>query len=137
MYDTGKVLLGIVIFLLVVLSPLLYNLGTSSTAEMPELKLPPNGATECVLDRATMRATHMDMLNEWRDTVVRDGKRYYEDRDTGERKPMSLTLTCLQCHSNKEEFCDACHDYMGVAPYCWDCHVAWAPGSPVETGEVQ
>jgi hypothetical protein len=36
---------------------------------------------------------------------------------------MSLTRTCLDCHSNKAEFCDRCHTYMAVDPYCWDCHV--------------
>jgi hypothetical protein len=36
---------------------------------------------------------------------------------------MSLTGTCLDCHSDKEKFCDACHTYSAVDPYCWDCHV--------------
>ncbi len=35
---------------------------------------------------------------------------------------MSLTLTCLECHSNKDKFCDRCHDYLRVSPGCWDCH---------------
>jgi hypothetical protein len=36
---------------------------------------------------------------------------------------MSLTNTCItQCHSNKAKFCDRCHDYMNVQPWCWDCH---------------
>jgi hypothetical protein len=30
----------------------------------------------------------------------------------------------MECHSNKTKFCDQCHNYMGVAPYCWDCHIA-------------
>jgi hypothetical protein len=34
-----------------------------------------------------------------------------------------LTHTCLNCHSNKSAFCDACHHYMAVTPNCWDCHV--------------
>ena len=29
---------------------------------------------------------------------------------------------CLDCHKNKSNFCDKCHDYMGVKPYCWECH---------------
>jgi hypothetical protein len=28
---------------------------------------------------------------------------------------MSLSNTCLDCHSNKEKFCDRCHDYASVA----------------------
>jgi hypothetical protein len=36
---------------------------------------------------------------------------------------MSLSNTCLDCHSNKAEFCDRCHNYASVSPYCWDCHI--------------
>ena len=35
----------------------------------------------------------------------------------------SLTLECLSCHSNKDKFCDECHEYLKVKPYCWDCHI--------------
>ena len=34
---------------------------------------------------------------------------------------MSLSNTCLDCHSNKADFCDKCHNYASVRPYCWDC----------------
>ena len=30
---------------------------------------------------------------------------------------------CVKCHSNKERFCDRCHDYAGVKPTCWNCHI--------------
>ena len=40
------------------------------------------------------------------------------------RYEMSLQNTCMECHTSKKEFCDQCHDYMAVAPFCWDCHVA-------------
>jgi hypothetical protein len=69
-----------------------------------------------------MRATHMEMLDEWRDRVVREGERMYQASD-GKSYEMSLTHTCLECHSNKAEFCDACHNYTAVTPYCWDCHI--------------
>jgi hypothetical protein len=36
---------------------------------------------------------------------------------------MSLSDTCLDCHSKKDQFCDACHTYSAVDPYCWTCHV--------------
>ena len=29
---------------------------------------------------------------------------------------MSLTRTCMDCHSNKAEFCDRCHNYLAVRP---------------------
>jgi len=29
----------------------------------------------------------------------------------------------MHCHSNKKKFCDECHNYMAVKPFCWDCHI--------------
>jgi hypothetical protein len=78
-----------------------------------------------------MRADHMTLLNEWRDLVVRENQRTYTATD-GTEYEMSLTKTCLDCHSNKEEFCDKCHTYADVSPYCWDCHV-----ESMEAGKTQ
>jgi hypothetical protein len=83
----------------------------------------PIGATECVAPIAYMRASHMKLLETWRDFVVRDGVRAYRD-PRGRVVTMSLTKTCLgACHTDKTTFCDRCHDYAGVKPTCWDCHV--------------
>ena len=41
----------------------------------------------------------------------------------GKTYNMSLSNTCMDCHDNKAEFCDRCHDYASVRPYCWDCHI--------------
>ena len=64
----------------------------------------------------------MDLLNEWRDDAVRHGVRDYRTAD-GRTFTMSLTNNCLDCHESKKNFCNTCHDYMGVSPYCWDCHI--------------
>ena len=69
-----------------------------------------------------MRTLHMDLLNEWRDEVVREGARYYT-ASSGKKYEMSLSNTCIDCHSNKTEFCDQCHNYLAVTPYCWECHI--------------
>ena len=123
MHDTGKIVGGLVIFVVLMTSPLWYNALTAAPAEVPTLDQPPNGSKECVEPRDYMRAYHMDLLNEWRDNVVRDGKRDYASTANGRTFDMSLTRTCLDCHSNKVEFCDRCHTYLAVDPYCWDCHV--------------
>jgi hypothetical protein len=123
MYDAGKILGGVVIFLVLVTSPLWYNAVTASPADVPKLDPPPNGAERCVEETSAMRATHMDLLNDWRDAVVREGRRSYVSGATGATYDMSLSETCMDCHSNKAEFCDRCHTYMAVNPYCWDCHV--------------
>jgi hypothetical protein len=34
-----------------------------------------------------------------------------------------LQNTCLNCHNNKSKFCDQCHNYAEVTPYCWECHI--------------
>jgi hypothetical protein len=70
-----------------------------------------------------MKTEHMKMLDEWRQEVVRDNLRYYKST-TGKTYYKSLQTTCMDCHSNKSKFCDQCHNYMAVAPYCWDCHIA-------------
>ena len=123
MYDAGKIIVGIVVFVVLATSPLWFNALTSETPEAPEIKLPTNGSTECVEATEYMRASHMDLLNLWRDEVVRTGQRDYVSSSNGKVFDMSLSRTCMDCHSNKAEFCDACHTYMAVSPYCWDCHV--------------
>jgi hypothetical protein len=35
---------------------------------------------------------------------------------------MSLSNTCLGCHEGQKKFCTACHEYLAVQPFCWDCH---------------
>jgi len=122
MYDKGKVVAGLVIFVLIMTFPFWYNLGKAAPA--PELKLTEKAkaAKECVRDTAYMKAEHMQLLDVWRDEVVRNGKRDYVN-EKGKHFSMSLSNTCLDCHSNKAEFCDRCHNYSSVNPYCWDCHV--------------
>ena len=75
-----------------------------------------------------MRKNHVDLLIRWRDWVVRDGALKYVASDSREYT-MSLTQTCLECHSNKDKFCDRCHDYLRVSPRCWDCHNVPKKGS--------
>lgn len=121
MYDTGKVVTGIIIFVLLMVSPFL--LASGKMAEVPELEKPPvEKGEKCVESNEYMRANHMQMLNQWRDEVVREGKRTYVSTD-GREFDKSLTRKCLDCHVNKAKFCDKCHEYAGVKPYCWECHV--------------
>ena len=120
MYDRGKIIIGLVIFVLLVTIPVWYNRGTTRTA--PELVKPTN-ANSCVLPVEEMRAKHMQLLNTWRDEVVRtsDNSNIVIE---GKAYPKSLQLNCMACHTSKVNFCDKCHDYSSVRPYCWDCHIA-------------
>ena len=76
-YDKGKIFLGLAIFLALVASPFWYNpvFGTGATAP-PEPKLP-SKAKLCVLPKDEMRASHMQVIYDWRETVVRGGGRMY------------------------------------------------------------
>jgi hypothetical protein len=119
MFDTGKILLGLGAFVALVSGPVWYGAGRGK-GEPPELQRPAT-AKQCIEPTAVMRATHMELLDGWRDAVVRGGDRIYVASD-GQRHPMSLTGTCLNCHAEPEKFCIRCHDYAGVEAFCWDCH---------------
>jgi hypothetical protein len=123
MYDSGKIILGLMVFVVLVTYPTWYLFTGGETAPMTDLAYPENeDQKECVYSAEYMRASHMDLLNDWRDKVVREGHRTYTTT-TGKKFEMSMTNTCLGCHSNKAQFCDKCHNYLEVSPYCWDCHV--------------
>lgn len=122
MYDAGKIIPGLIIFVILLTSPIWYSVASGRINFVPE----PQIVTEekqCVEPTLYMRENHMHLLDEWRQMVVREGERTYIASD-GKEYEISLTDTCMKCHSNKKEFCDQCHDYAGVTPNCWDCHNA-------------
>jgi len=151
MYDGGKIIAGLVIGVGLLMFPFFYNAGKAAKVPEPVLTEKAKEAKECVAPTPYMQAYHMQLLDDWRHEVVRDGDRYYttgemldkrldkkiisigkdyfagvdeESQVTpGKVHYKSLQVTCLECHSNKSKFCDQCHDYMGVDPYCWDCHL--------------
>ncbi len=128
MYDAGKIIVGLVIFLLLITAPVWYNAASGQASYAPHLEIVTD-AKACVAPTDYMRTSHMELLNTWRDEVVRHGEREYTAFD-GTVYEKSLSNTCMGCHSNKAEFCDRCHDYMAVGrPYCWDCHVEPKGGS--------
>jgi len=133
LHDTGKIAIGLIVFLIIMTFPIWYNQVNGVTPmQDPEIATRDiQGKDECIKPAEYMRASHMDLLNEWRDDVVRRGDRFTEGPD-GKQIEKSLSNTCLDCHSNKENFCDRCHNYMSVNPYCWDCHV-----TPAEVRETE
>jgi hypothetical protein len=122
MNDKKWILLGVAVFILIALFPFWYNRGKAAPA--PEVKLTEKAlaAKECVMSKEYMKAEHMQLLDLWRESVVRQGERIFTNAK-GKQFTMSLSNTCLDCHSNKAEFCDKCHNYASVRPYCWDCHI--------------
>ena len=123
MHDAGKVLAGLVVFLAIATSPMWYFAVSGAEVKAPELSIA-SESQQCLAPTPYMRAFHMDMLNDWRDQAVRTSDTTYVGLD-GKPYEMNLAGTCLgACHSNKGEFCDSCHEYVGAEPYCWDCHNA-------------
>ncbi len=122
MYDGGKIIIGLIIFLALITFPVWYNVVDGKPHTQPDIKIVTD-SKECVKDAEWMKHNHMNLLNEWRDKVVRDGIRYF-DGPGGKKWEMSLSNTCMNCHPNKADFCDQCHNYMDVSPYCWNCHIA-------------
>lgn len=122
MYDGGKIITGLVIFFVLLLFPVWYQVGKAAKAPELELAERAKQARQCVEGTPFMRTQHMKMLDRWRNEVVRDEERFYTSAE-GKMYDKSLQLTCMECHSNKSKFCDRCHNYMGVVPFCWDCHI--------------
>ncbi len=121
MYDAGKIVPGLAVFVLLAVAPLLYNSVSGRGPGQPAVAKA--SGTQCVEPVEYMRSSHMELLQSWREDVVRNGKRTYTASD-GKQYEISLVGTCMSCHTSKKEFCDTCHDYAGVSPNCWDCHVA-------------
>lgn len=121
MRERGVIYAGLAVFLGLVTFPLWHNLNSGATSRGPEVKIL-TAERQCVAPKAYMRNSHMDLLIDWRERL-RAGERTYNAAD-GRTFNISLTGTCLQqCHVNKQEFCDRCHNYAAASPYCWDCHI--------------
>ncbi|AFM41238.1 putative sulfite reductase-associated electron transfer protein DsrJ [Desulfosporosinus acidiphilus SJ4] len=148
MYKGGRIIASLVIFVAVLAFPFFYNLGKAAAG--PVINVPSN--SQCVEPAAYMRANHMQLLNEWRDQYVREGKTVYVN---SQGKSFDINIdTCTKCHyansstavnhpavsttganpatnttgaSNSvvnpsDQFCVTCHNYASVEPTCWSCH---------------
>lgn len=122
MRDKKLIITGVIIFIIIVTFPFWYNRGKAAPQPELELTAKAKAAKVCVRSTDFMKAEHMQLLDLWREAVVRQGDRIYVSPD-GKEYSMSLTSTCLDCHSNKANFCDRCHNYASVRPYCWNCHI--------------
>jgi hypothetical protein len=132
-YDAKYVIGGLIVFFVIASFTLWPNLGKTIPAPQPSLDTPvikqlAEKDRKCVLPLDEIRSTHMKMLIDWRENVIRSGEkgnpsvREFVTPD-GRTFLASLTNTCMHCHSNKVEFCDTCHNYAAVTPNCWGCHL--------------
>ncbi len=121
MRDKPLILGGLVTFLVLITFPIWWDSAAKVSSKGPEPVLPAKEKT-CVAPTEYMKTSHMKLLIAWREQVVRNDIRTYTAFD-GKTYKMSLTGTCLGCHTDKAQFCDRCHNYAGVNVYCWDCHI--------------
>ncbi len=120
-YDAGKIFTGLAIFLVGATFPFWYAMAAGKTAYKPEPVFP-TSTSQCVESTEQMIAGHMEILDDWRNEVVRRSDREPIEIN-GTAYPKSLSRGCGNCHADQTQFCDRCHEYAGVSPYCWECHV--------------
>ncbi len=124
-YNAPSIIAGLLVLIGLLTFPFWYNAGDVVAAPEPSLDTPVLQGLQdkqCIEPTPYMRSKHMELLRHWRDEVVRKGKAIYVASD-GREYEMSLQGTCLDCHSNTDQFCGRCHDYAGVEPGCWTCHL--------------
>jgi len=129
MYKAHRIIIFLAVFVCLLLTPVVLNIGNAAEAPEPSINTPEinglaniEGTVQCVESTEFMRADHMQLLNAWRTENVRNGGFQYTNSE-GQTFEASLENTCLNCHSNRTEFCDVCHDYVAVEPECWNCHI--------------
>ena len=121
MYDSGKIIPGLAVFVLLITFPFWYNNLVCNVGAVPAKD--PNLMPEMVQGAAfpndqkhppaaEMRAKHMNVLQGIHVNAAAN------------MKGQMPTMSCLACHGgSKEQFCDSCHAYVSVkTPDCWACH---------------
>ena len=123
MRDVRFIAAGIAVFVLLFTFPFLMNLGKTSVQIQPPGILQDDKAMQELADKLGVkdgdefREKHRQVLADWKQLVVRDGKRIYVTKD-GREVPMSLENLASQ-----PQYCTTCHDYAGIEkPSCWTCH---------------
>jgi len=123
MNDRPLILAGLTLFVGLVTTPIWHGaLDRPAALTPPPIQLPAQ-EKQCVAPASYMRTSHMQLLEHWRDEAVRDGQRQFIAFN-GKSYYKNPTRTCLtECHTDRKEFCERCHDYAGVSdPDCWHCH---------------
>ncbi len=92
----------------------------------------PEGEEECVEEVTYMRFQHMDLLLDLRDEVVREGSHRQVVLDGQVRQ---ITLDgCWDCHTDRTQFCNRCHDSVNLNLNCFKCH--HDPSSELTAAEI-
>ena len=104
------------VFAVIILLPIGFSIAGfvfSGGREVSEafLEAPDPRWESCYRDATYMRFQHMDLLKEVRADVIRRGLKG------------GITLAgCGDCHLNRAQFCDRCHEAASVNLDCFGCH---------------
>jgi len=138
MYKGGKIIASLIIFVAFLTFPFFSNMGKANAGpEALAATVSQLAGKQCVEPASYMRTNHMQLLNQWRNADVRDGKTVYVNTQ-GKSFDISLQ-SCVECHSTQatatttgvsnpvlntssDQFCVSCHTYASVKPTCWSCH---------------
>ncbi len=81
MKDKKLIITGMIIFFVIITFPFWYNRGKAAPQPEPELTAKAKAAKVCVRSTEYMKAEHMQLLDVWREAVVRKGDRIYVNPD--------------------------------------------------------
>ena len=151
MQDLGKIIIGIIVFLVLLSIPVIVTQATGNADYVPDPQPPSQDVLDnfiaenypdftdydssCIESKEYMRLNHMNIIYDWRAWAVRDDadgdedSSYYTSLDGKKEWFMSLTETCLGCHTDRDVFCNRCHEYTATQPNCWNCHNDVSEGS--------
>jgi hypothetical protein len=121
--DRPLIFAGLTLFVGLVTTPIWHGAFNRKAAmAAPPIQVPAQ-EKQCVAPTSYMRSFHMQLLDQWRNEAVRDGRRQFVAFN-GKTYDKNPTRTCLtECHTDRRDFCERCHDYAGVSdPDCWHCH---------------
>jgi hypothetical protein len=124
----SKASVAVIVLVGVVLFPVGYSAFTAifareSPNEVPFIQVPDSQDKQCVRETSYMRYHHWELLRQIREQVVRDGIR-------GE---IGLN-SCRECHPNRAQFCNQCHNAVSLHPDCFGCH--YYPEMPDEVEDA-
>ena len=108
---TWATVFAVVIFIPVVLTVAGFGFARVEEGRDAFLEAPDPRCDSCFRDVEYMRFRHMDLLKEVREDVVRHGL-----------KGGISQAGCADCHRNRVEFCDRCHEAASVNLDCFGCH---------------
>jgi hypothetical protein len=93
MYDGGKIITGLVIALAFLTFPFWWNKGQAAQPKpVPVITDQTKAMGPCIQPKEKMITTHMQILDDWRNKVVRDAQRYEAQYAPKTREPEMVAV---------------------------------------------